>query len=95
MHAAQPGNEPTPVNPPSAPPATCREDDSLPDGEGPADFPLPARAGRYRILAKLGAGGFGVVCKGFDEELRREVAVKFPGRLQGAPARQPGVTAGR
>jgi serine/threonine protein kinase/formylglycine-generating enzyme required for sulfatase activity len=44
---------------------------------GPLD-PLPVRFGRYRITGRLGAGGFGVVYQGFDEELKRPVAVKVP-----------------
>jgi formylglycine-generating enzyme required for sulfatase activity len=44
-----------------------------------ADIP-PTRLGRYRIGAQLGSGGFGVVYRGYDEELHREVAVKVPHR---------------
>src|SRR5438552_117474 len=46
-------------------------------GAGGADeVILPFRLGRYRITARLGAGGFGVVYRGYDEDLRREVAIK-------------------
>jgi serine/threonine protein kinase/formylglycine-generating enzyme required for sulfatase activity len=43
-------------------------------------FPVPARLSRYRILARLESGSFGVVYKGYDEELRRYVAIKVPHR---------------
>jgi serine/threonine protein kinase/formylglycine-generating enzyme required for sulfatase activity len=39
---------------------------------------LFGRLGRYRIVARIGCGAFGVVYKGHDEELRRDVAIKVP-----------------
>jgi serine/threonine protein kinase len=47
-----------------------------PPGGKPVNGGLPSRLGRYRITARLGAGAFGVVYRGYDEELRRDVAIK-------------------
>lgn len=41
-------------------------------------------AGRYRILAPLGAGGLGVVYSGWDHELNRPVAIKRIRQREGA-----------
>jgi Tol biopolymer transport system component len=40
----------------------------------------PARLGRYRITGTLGKGSFGVVYRGYDDDLRRDVAIKVPHR---------------
>jgi serine/threonine protein kinase/formylglycine-generating enzyme required for sulfatase activity len=47
-------------------------------GEEPV---LPDRVGRYQIKRIIGAGGFGVVYEGFDEQLSRKVAIKMAKRL--------------
>jgi serine/threonine protein kinase/formylglycine-generating enzyme required for sulfatase activity len=62
-----------------------------------ADTPLPERFGRYRVTQLLGSGGFGVVYRGFDEDLRREVAIKvpLPGRLTAPGAAEAYLAEGR
>jgi predicted Ser/Thr protein kinase len=40
----------------------------------------PPHLGRYRVTAQLGQGSFGIVYQGYDDELRREVAIKVPHR---------------
>lgn len=41
---------------------------------------FPSQIGRYRVDRLLGEGGFGRVYLGFDDQLRRRVAIKVPRR---------------
>jgi serine/threonine-protein kinase len=36
----------------------------------------PERLGKYRVTGVLGEGAMGIVYKGFDPDIRREVAIK-------------------
>jgi serine/threonine protein kinase len=51
-------------------------------GAAPAGSDLPAgsptKLGRFELRAMLGEGAFGRVYRGFDPELRRDVAIKVP-----------------
>jgi serine/threonine-protein kinase len=40
------------------------------------DAPIPEHIGRYQILERVGHGGMGVLYRGFDPKLDREVAIK-------------------
>jgi serine/threonine-protein kinase len=40
------------------------------------DAPIPDHIGRYQILERVGQGGMGVLYRGFDPKLDREVAIK-------------------
>ncbi len=42
----------------------------------------PSTIGRYRIMGRIGGGGFGRVYLGHDDEFNRSVAIKVP-RLEG------------
>jgi serine/threonine protein kinase/formylglycine-generating enzyme required for sulfatase activity len=65
---------------------------TLGDNSRPAPAPLglepdaatreivPVRLGRYRITGTLGSGGFGIVYKGRDDDLCRDLAIKVPRR---------------
>lgn len=66
---------PLPLQPPEAgaDPAAAPPRDA---GTRPADRPPVERVGRYRVLSRLGGGGFGDVFLAQDDDLRRPVAVK-------------------
>ena len=54
-----------------------------------ADEPMPARIGRYRIVARLGAGGMGTIYEAAQESPDRHVALKLiHADLSGRQARE-------
>ena len=44
---------------------------------------LPDKIGRYEVRGRAGAGGMGLVLEGYEPELKRSVAIKFPKDLPG------------
>src|SRR4029077_14964535 len=48
------------------------------EGSGESALGDPCKIGRYRIIHRLGQGGFGRVCLAHDDDLDRPVAIKVP-----------------
>src|SRR5712691_7944091 len=75
--------EPTglPSGPPrAAAPPPMASDPSPPVGVAPGASgrpKIPAQIGRYQVLERVGRGGMGVLYRGIDPVLDREVAIKL------------------
>src|SRR5581483_616686 len=75
----------TPSN--SAHPSEPDQTGSYPPADSePADQDMvaPSSFDRYQVVSVLGKGGFGVVYRGYDPELHRDVAIKVPLRSRKA-----------
>jgi serine/threonine protein kinase len=59
------------------------------EGES-VSFAIGQKVGRYRIEEEIGAGGMGVVYRGYDNKLKREIAIKVlaPGTLDDPASRK-------
>ena len=63
------------------------ERESIASGDTPSS--VGKSFGRYRLIERLGAGGFGIVFRGFDPIMQRDVAIKLPRTsLMSEPAEQ-------
>jgi eukaryotic-like serine/threonine-protein kinase len=58
------------------PPASSADAMRPPDGNGTSNFSIGGTIGKYRITGVLGQGGMGIVLKGYDPTLERDVAIK-------------------
>lgn len=43
-----------------------------------AEPPIPERFGRFKLIERIGRGGFGMVYRAYDPVLKRQVALKLP-----------------
>src|SRR5271157_4003831 len=56
---------------------TVRKEGAARPGED-ATQKLPEKIGRYRVIRRIGQGGFGRVYLAHDDDLKRPVAIKVP-----------------
>jgi len=73
VSAAEPTFEPT-----EAPTSTAKNASSDTPSSGSFPRQPPQQVGRFQILDQIGQGGFGIVMRAYDPNLRRDVALKVP-----------------
>jgi serine/threonine protein kinase len=61
-------------------PQPADEKAAAPAAPAPAVSSMPVAFGQYQVIGVLGEGGFGIVYRGRDHDLNRDVAIKVPRR---------------